>query len=723
MITPSLDHLQLKLNAPGWSLNQKQNQSIHLRALKPAPSGWYKLIIKAKNAAAKEWIAENPSVIVYQNENPHGVPLLAESSKEKSLVFYRHNELNQLRLSYQFEMTDSAALFHIEIKRILSLKAWGDMLKSVSNRQKNEGKRASHIYQITRARQKKAGWSQALSKLVRDYQPLLSHQLISCEPYQYWLNVKEPDLKLPTLAAQQTNLQCFSLVLKSSTNKKLLIKSIESVLSQSFSHWKLYICVSEDLAAELQRLVKFDERLIYQTQNIIEPDLKSHVMILQAGDLLASEALMVFASGIDANGTDCMLYSDHDQLDSKGKRGRPQFKPDWNPDFLLSSDYIGPAYVVPANFWQHHYSKANWWQQSSYVLLLEALLEQKKPLSRLAVTHLPYVLFHQSVLNNNGSETGTIKTIKDLLKQLAATENARVLNVYSDADSGVFKLQYALSEPCPFVSLLVPTRDALQITRNCIESILEKTDYPNYEIIILDNQSCEPETLEWFEQVARHQKVRVLRYDYPFNYSAINNFGVREAQGEMIGLVNNDTEVINGSWLTEMVQHAARPEIGCVGAKLYYFDNTVQHAGVIMGLWGLAGHSHKNYEKGAKGYMNRLIAVQNLSAVTAACLVIKKELFIQVQGLDEQHLVVAFNDVDLCLKVQQAGYRNLWTPYAELYHYESKSRGKEDTPEKKLREKYEIDFMRQKWPTQTKLDPNYSPHLTHVREDFGIGIE
>ena len=172
-----------------------------------------------------------------------------------------------------------------------------------------------------------------------------------------------------------------------------------------------------------------------------------------------------------------------------------------------------------------------------------------------------------------------------------------------------------------------------------------------------------------------------------------------------------------------MVQHAVRPEIGCVGAKLYYFDNTIQHAGVIMGLWGLAGHSHKNYLKDAKGYMNRLVAVQNLSAVTAACLVIRKELFVQVQGLDEQNLVVAFNDVDLCLKVQQAGYRNLWTPYAELYHYESKSRGKEDTPEKQLREKSEIDFMRSKWPEQTRKDPYYSPHLTHVREDFGIGIE
>lgn len=726
MLKKTSDHnLQFNLNTAGWLLKPIQNQSISLNAIKPVQSGWYKLVITAKNNAAKEWMLENPSVLVYQNENTNGVPLLNEKAEEKSLVFYRHNELTDLRLSYQFDTTGAATVFSLRIKRILSIKAYGDMLKSVSRRQKAEGKRASHIYRITRARQKRVGWSQALAKLVRDYQPLLSHQLISCEPYQYWQSVKEPSLSLPPLVQQKTRLPSFNLILHGVADKKQLLKSIESVLSQSFSQWRLYICVSEILSQELQRFVQPDDRLIYQTKKQVKPDLNSHVIILQAGDLLAPDALRVFSAGIDSdhNRAECILYSDHDVLDSKGYRVRPQFKPDWNPDFFLSRDYIGPACAIPASLWQQQYSKPNWWQQSGYVLLLEAMLEQKKPLSSLPVVHLPYVLLHQFVKSKSAYDNETTKVIQALIKRLAETENNSVLNVYSDRDNNVFKLQYAISKPCPLVSLLIPTRDALQITRNCVESILEKTDYPNYEIIILDNQSCEAETLEWFELIASHTRVRILPYDHPFNYSAINNFGVREARGELIGLVNNDTEVINGNWLTEMVQHAARPEIGCVGAKLYYFDDTIQHAGVIMGLWGLAGHSHKNYLKDAKGYMNRLVAVQNLSAVTAACLVIKKELFVQIQGLDEHNLVVAFNDVDLCLKVQQAGYRNLWTPYAELYHYESKSRGKEDTPEKQLREKSEIDFMRSKWPEQTRQDPYYSPHLTHVREDFGIGIE
>lgn len=716
-------NFQVNLNAPGWSLKPTQKQNIALTALKPMQSGWYKLVLEAKNLTAKEWMLKNPSILVYQNENPNGVPLISEKVGQQSLVFYRHNELIDLRLGYQVDGADATAVFSIKIKRVLSIKAWGHMLRSVSYRQKSEGKRASHIYRITRARQKRAGWSQALAKLVRDYQPLLSHQLISCEPYQYWQSVKEPSLSLPSPTHTRLSVPYFNLILKGSGDKKQIIHSIESVRSQSFNHWRLYICVSTVLSEELQQLVPPDERLFYQTTSQLRPDLNSHVMLLQAGDLLAPDALSVFSASIEDKGADYLLYSDHDFIDSKGYRVRPQFKPGWNPDFLLSHDYIGLAYVVPATFWQQQYSKPNWWQQPGYILLLEAMLEQKKPLPGLAVTHLPFVLLHQLIKSERAYDNEATKVIQSLIKRLAETENNNVLNVYSDRDNNVFKLQYAVSKPCPLVSLLIPTRDALQITRNCVESILKKTDYPNYEIIILDNQSCEPETLEWFELIASDKRVRVLRYNHPFNYSAINNFGVREARGELVGLVNNDTEVINSSWLSEMVQHAVRPEIGCVGAKLYYFDNTIQHAGVIMGLWGLAGHSHKNYLRDAKGYMNRLVAVQNLSAVTAACLVIRMELFVQVQGLDEQNLVVAFNDVDLCLKVQQAGYRNLWTPYAELYHYESKSRGKEDTPEKQLREKSEIDFMRSKWPEQTRKDPYYSPHLTHVREDFGIGIE
>ncbi|MCL5254966.1 MAG: glycosyltransferase family 2 protein, partial [Gammaproteobacteria bacterium] len=271
-------------------------------------------------------------------------------------------------------------------------------------------------------------------------------------------------------------------------------------------------------------------------------------------------------------------------------------------------------------------------------------------------------------------------------------------------------------------SLVIPTRDAMEITRTCIQSILERTSYPNYEILLVDNQSRRSDTLTWFRILERNPRVRIIRYDEAFNYSAINNYAVSKAQGEIIALVNNDTEVINRDWLTNMVRHAVRPNIGCVGAKLYFFDNTVQHAGVVLGIWGLAGHSHKHYHRSEPGHQQRLKTTQNLSAVTAACLVVRREIFEKVGGLEED-LRVAFNDVDFCLKVQSEGYRNLFTPDAELYHYESKTRGKEDTPEKKARELREIRYMRQKWAGVIAADPCYNPNLTRMREDFSLDID
>ena len=273
------------------------------------------------------------------------------------------------------------------------------------------------------------------------------------------------------------------------------------------------------------------------------------------------------------------------------------------------------------------------------------------------------------------------------------------------------------------MSIIIPTRDSLELTRNCVNSVLERTSYSNYEILILDNQSTEPDTLSWFKAVSKHEKVRVIRYNHPFNYSAINNFAVTQAAGEYVCLLNNDTEVIAKAWLSNMLCEALKPNAGCVGAKLYYADDTVQHAGVILGLWGLAGHSHKNFSRFEAGYQNRLLCPQQYSAVTAACLLVKKSIYQEVSGLNEKQLTVAFNDVDFCLKVLKRGYQNYWTPHAELYHFESKSRGKEDTPEKKERESKEVEFMKLAWCELLESDPAYHRHLAKNAEDFSLNLE
>ncbi|MGH8500574.1 MAG: glycosyltransferase family 2 protein, partial [Methylococcales bacterium] len=276
---------------------------------------------------------------------------------------------------------------------------------------------------------------------------------------------------------------------------------------------------------------------------------------------------------------------------------------------------------------------------------------------------------------------------------------------------GFQKIRYRQSTPEAMVSLIIPTKDRADLLRMSVGSILEKTDYPSFEIIIVNNQSSQEATSRYFREIAADKRVRVIDYDAEFNFSAINTFAARHARGVVLGLVNNDIEVINADWLTEMTSHAVRPGVGAVGAKLFYPDDTVQHAGVIIGLGGVAGHAYLGKNADYPGQASRACLTQNLSAVTAACLLIRKNVFDEVGGLDES-LKVAFNDVDFCLRILRAGYRNVWTPFASLYHHESLSRGYEDTPEKRTRFQSEVLFMKNRWSEELDHDPAYNPNLT-----------
>jgi len=260
----------------------------------------------------------------------------------------------------------------------------------------------------------------------------------------------------------------------------------------------------------------------------------------------------------------------------------------------------------------------------------------------------------------------------------------------------------------------------LDILSQCVGSVLQYTDYPDYEIIVVDNDSVEPSTLEYFDQLKAQDNVRIIKFNGEFNYSAINNFAVDQALGSVITMMNNDIEVIDAGWLREMVSHTMRDEIGCVGAKLLYKNNMVQHAGVILGIGGVAGHAHKYFDAESAGYFSRLHLTQNLSAVTAACLTGEKKIYQRVGGFNENDLKVAFNDVDFCLRVGELGLRNIWTPYALLYHHESVSRGHENTHEKKMRFRREASYMREQWGNLLESDPAYNRNLTLVREDFSL---
>ena len=523
------------------------------------------------------------------------------------------------------------------------------------------------------------------------------------------------------------------------TAEAFLRRAIESVLAQSYPLWEL--CIADDASPEprvravLEEHARNDPRIkvTFRPENghisaasnsALALASGEYVALLDHDDELAPHALHFVAQAINRTRFAQIFYSDEDKLDEAGERLEPHYKPDWNPDLFFSQNYVSHLAVYRRELLERVGGfRAGVEGSQDHDLLLRCLPHVKPG----GIVHIPKVLYHWRRLEGStaygcGEKHYTTDAGIRALEDYFRIQGREDVKVEAGLVPNTYRVRYPIARPEPLISLLIPTRDKVEFLEVCVRSVLGKTTYPNFEIIIIDNGSVEAATLDYLRRIqAEDHRVRVLSYPHPFNFAAINNFGVRHARGELVGLVNNDIEVISPEWLTEMASHALRPEIGCVGAKLYYADETIQHAGVIAGLGGVAGHSHKYFPRSASGYFHRLKIVQNMSAVTGACLVVRKSVYEQVGGFEEAGLGIAFNDVDFCLKVREAGYRNLWTPYAELYHYESKSRGAEDTPDKVERFNREVDFMKNKWGTMLRSDPCYSQNLTMTREDFSLG--
>jgi GT2 family glycosyltransferase len=520
------------------------------------------------------------------------------------------------------------------------------------------------------------------------------------------------------------------------TPPEFLREAIDSVCGQLYGKWEL--CIADDASTHphvkniLEEYQSRDPRIkvCYRESNgdtsapsnsALELATGEYIALLDHNDKLSLHALYHVASAFNQHPGTKVVYSDEDKLDESGKRFDPHFKPDWNPDLLHSQNYVSHLCVYEAALVREIGGfRIGYEGGLDYDLLLRCAARCRDG----EIVHISKVLYHwrsleaitaRGVDEKNSKTDAGIRALSDYF-----ISQGKQVSVHQGIVANSYRVRHAIPRPEPLVSLLIPTRDRLELIRTCVGSILEKTTYPNFEILILDNQSAEASTLEWFDEIQADGQVRVLRYDHPFNYSAINNFGAQHARGELLGLVNNDIEVISEEWLTEMVSHAIRPEIGCVGAKLYYGNDTIQHAGVILGVGGVASHSHKRFPRDAPGYLQRLQLIQNLSAVTAACLLVRKSIYEEVGGLNENDLRVAYNDVDFCLRVRSVGYRNLWTPYAELYHHESISRGGEDTPEKKARFAKEKEYMKQTWGQMLARDPAYNCNLTLSRVDFSL---
>jgi GT2 family glycosyltransferase len=430
------------------------------------------------------------------------------------------------------------------------------------------------------------------------------------------------------------------------------------------------------------------------------------------GSLLRANALLELALLLDRYPEAELVYSDADRIDAEGRRSDPQFKPAWSPDYLVGTDYIGHLTV----FRRQTVQRIGGWRAglgsaSDHDLKLR-VTEQVK--SR-TIIHLAKILIHLPI-----SDKKSTSDDYGLLEDLSAQRQHHA--VRTNASAGTRRLHYLPPEPQPLASLIIPTRDRANFLQMCVHSILQRTLYRPYEILIIDNDSKEAATRRLFEHLRKEPAIRILHFEGKFNFSALNNLAAREAKGSLLAFVNNDIEVIDGGWLDEMIGLAARPDTGCVGAKLLYPDGRIQHAGVAIGIGGLAGHVQRFSARDAPGYMDQLRFIRNVSAVTAACLVVRKQVFAEVGGFDETELKVAYNDVDFCLKVRAAGYLNVWTPYAELIHHESASRGFDYSPTNIRRFVSEANVIRRRWGNKFYNDPYYSPHLTYDREDCSLRV-
>ena len=588
---------------------------------------------------------------------------------------------------------------------------------------------------------KKNGTYHTFKKLDTKYKFINSHKEIkkihSPHSYKEWIDNLESFSPINELAYTPL----ISIIMPTyNSNVVYLKQAIESVINQHYRFWEL--CIADDASNNqetIDLLKYFDKnfsniRVKYRTSNghiseasntALAMSQGDYIAFLDHDDLLSPYALYEVVKVLNSEKRLKLIYSDEDKIDENNQRFEPHFKSGWNPDLLLSQNYINHLLVLKNELIEQLQGFRRGYEGAQdYDLLLRALKFVKQD----EIFHIEKILYHWRAIKGSTALSANDKSYTTRAGVLALQNYFQDINASVTISKGLlentYKVTYPLPTIQPLVSILIPTRNGYEILKTCIDSIIKNTKYNNYEIIIIDNQTTESKTLNYFRKLqSKYTNIQIIAYDYPFNYSAINNFAVANARGELVTLLNNDIEIISDHWLTEMVQHALRPEIGAVGAKLYFDNDTIQHAGVILGIGGVAGHAHKYFHRDDNGYFSRLKIIQNYSAVTSACLVIRRDIYLEVNGMDEKHLTVAFNDIDFCLKVREKGYRNLWTPYAELYHHESVSRGKEDNKEKKERFRNEVLFMQDKWGSILKEDFYYNYNLTNKHENFTLKYE
>ena len=513
-----------------------------------------------------------------------------------------------------------------------------------------------------------------------------------------------------------------------------LEQMILSVKEQTYPHWELCIVNAsrgeDGMEQVLGRYAGGDERIRVKnleenlgiagnTNEALEMARGEFVGLLDHDDLLAPQALFRIAEALTADPQADAVYTDEDKVTTDlSEHFQPHFKPDFNLDLLRSNNYITHFFVVrtrlarEAGGFRREFDGAQ-----DYDFIFRCTEEAKK------VLHVPEVLYHwrthkASTADNPASKMYAFEAGKRAIEaHLARCGQEGTVSLRKDL--GFYRVEYPVQGE-PLVSILIPNRDQKETLEKCLNSIWEKSTYNNYEILIVENNSSSPEIFNYYREIEKRPGVQILTWKEGFNYSAINNFGEKSAAGDYLLFLNNDVEVINPRWIEELLGNCQRKEVGIVGAKLYYPDDTIQHAGTVIGIGGIAGHAFLNMPRSRTGYLHKASLQMDLSAVTAACMMMKRQVFKQLGGFEER-LSVAFNDVDLCLRTVQAGYLVVYNPEVELYHYESKSRGAEDSEEKVRRFQEEIEFMRCRWMDLLKKgDPYYNRNLTLSKWNYSL---
>ena len=516
-----------------------------------------------------------------------------------------------------------------------------------------------------------------------------------------------------------------------------LEKTIASVQAQLYENWEL--CLVDDaspaphIAEILTRYARDDERIkvLLKTENegialtsnaALSLATGEYVGLLDHDDELSIDALYENVLIMNKYPEVGLIYSDEDKIDMQGRRVDPFFKPDYSPDLLYSQNYICHFTIMKKTIVDKVGGFRKGYDGSQDHDIILRVIEKSE-----RVCHIPKILYHWRKIPGSTAAVYDSKSYAWEAGRLAVEDALQRRRIAGSVSFGKYQGSYRVRRDIvdrPQVSIIIPFKDRPDLLRRCLDSILTKTEYEQFEILGISNNSTDPEIFALMSSYEKKDpRIRFKEYNVPFNFPDICNYGVDEAQGKYILLLNNDTEIISDAWLESLLEHAQRPEVGAVGGKLYYPDDRIQHAGIVVGMVGPAGHPHKFFHRDDVGYYARAHVIHNVSAVTGACLMTAKKKYLEVDGMDSCHLAVAYNDIDFCLKLLKKGYLNVFTPYCEAYHYESVTRGYDDTPEKKARLERETACFVDRWQDFLKQgDPWYNPNLSLKKENFSIHL-